>query len=67
MYERCQAAGFTPEWDDVLRDLDRLQEVTLAKEGQRITLRTPTTGTVGSLFKAAGIALPPNIRDTAAG
>jgi hypothetical protein len=66
LFERCRAAGFTPEWDDVLRDLDRLQEVTLAKEGQRIRLRTPTTGTAGPLFKAAGIALPPNIRDTAA-
>ena len=66
LFGRCRAAGFTPEWDDVLRDLDRLQEVTLAKDGQRIRLRTPTTGTVGPLFKAAGIALPPNIRDTAA-
>jgi hypothetical protein len=67
LFERCRAAGFTPEWDDVLRDLDRLQEVTLAKDGQQITLRTPATGTIGPLFKAAGIALPPNIRDTAAG
>src|SRR3954463_1366759 len=65
--ERCRAAGFTPEWDDVLRDLDRLQEVTLAKDGQQITLRTPAAGTIGALFKAAGIALPPNIRDAAAG
>ena len=38
----------------------------LAKDGQQITLRTPATGTVGPLFKAAGVALPPNIRDTAA-
>jgi hypothetical protein len=67
LFERCRAAGFTPEWDDVLRDLDRLQEVTLAKDGQQITLRTPATGTIGPLFKAAGIALPPNIRSTAAG
>ena len=67
LFERCRAAGFTPEWDDVLRDLDRLQEVTLAKDGQQITLRTPAAGTIGPLFKAAGIALPPNIRGTAAG
>jgi hypothetical protein len=66
LFERCRAAGFTPEWDDVLRELDRLQEVALAKGGQQIRLRTPATGTVGPLFKAAGIALPPNIRDTAA-
>jgi hypothetical protein len=67
LFERCRAAGFTPEWGDVLRDLDRLQQVALAKDGQQITLRTPATGTVGPLFKAAGIALPPNIRDAAAG
>ena len=63
----CRAKGVEVEWADLIRDLDRLQEVTLAKEGQQITLRTPATGTVGALFKAAGIALPPNIRDTAAG
>jgi transposase len=66
LYERCKAADFTPEWGDVLRDLDRLQEVSLAKDGQQITLRTPATGAVGPLFKAVGIALPPNIRDAAA-
>jgi Transposase DDE domain len=62
----CRRAGFRPEWGDVLRDLDRLQEVEIAKDGQQVTLRTPATGTVGPLFKAAGIALPPNIRDPAA-
>ena len=63
---RCRRAGFRPEWGDVLLDLDRLQEVRLTKGGQHITLRTPATGTVGPLFKAAGIALPPTLRDTAA-
>lgn len=64
---RCRKAGFRPEWGDVLLDLDRLQEVKLTKGGQQITLRTPATGTAGALFKAAGIALPPSIRDAAAG
>jgi len=67
LLERCRAASFIAEWDDVLRDLDRLQEIVLAKDGQQIRLRTPATGTVGPLFKAAGIALPPNLRDPAAG
>src|SRR5829696_9391862 len=62
---RCRRAGFRPEWGDVLLDLDRLQEVEITKDGRRMTLRTPATGVVGPLFKAAGIALPPNIRDTA--
>ena len=60
---RCRRAGFRPEWGDVLLDLDRLQEVEITKDGRRMTLRTPATGVVGPLFKAAGIALPPNIRD----
>ena len=60
---RCRAAGLQPEWGDVLRDLDRLQEVVMEKDGRQMTLRTPATGLVGPLFKAARIALPPNIRD----
>ena len=63
---RCREAGFRPEWGDVLLDLDRFQEVEITKDGRRMTLRTPATGVVGPLFKATGIALPPNIRDTAA-
>jgi hypothetical protein len=60
---RCRKAGLRPEWGDVLRNLDRLQEVTISKGGQPMTLRTPATGLIGPLFKAARIALPPNIRD----
>jgi hypothetical protein len=64
--ERCRLAGFRPEWGDVLRDLDRLQEVTISKDGRQLILRTPATGVIGPLFKAAGIALPPNVRDASA-
>ena len=61
--DRCHAGEFRPEWGDVLRDLDRLQEVELAKDGKRMILRTPVTGTTGRLFQAARIALPANIRE----
>jgi hypothetical protein len=64
--ERCRRVGFRPEWGDVLRDLDRLQEVTISQDGRAMTLRTPATGTIGPLFKAARMALPPNIRDASA-
>ena len=64
--ERCRATGFRPEWGDVLRDLDRLQEVEICKDGQQITLRTPATGVIGPLFKAARIALPQNVREAPA-
>jgi hypothetical protein len=61
--ERCRQAGFRPEWADVLRDLDRLQDIEIDKDGRQITLRTPATGVIGPLFKAARIALPANIRE----
>jgi hypothetical protein len=64
--ERCRIVGFRPEWGDVLRDLDRLQEVAISKDGREMTLRTPATGVIGPLFKAARIALPPNVRDASA-
>jgi hypothetical protein len=61
--ERCRKAAFRPEWGDVLRDLDRLQEIEIDKDGRQITLRTPATGVIGPLFKAARIALPANVRE----
>jgi hypothetical protein len=58
--------GFRPEWGDVLRDLDRLQEVAISQDGRQMSLRTPATGTIGPLFKAARLALPPNVCDPSA-
>ena len=63
--DRCRDAGLHPEWGDVLRDLDRLQEVELTRDGKRLILRTPVSGVAGKLFQAAHIALPPNIREPA--
>src|ERR671918_169770 len=61
--DRCATRGFQPEWAEVLRDLDRLQEVEVEQDGKRFVLRTPTTGCAGKLFQTLGIALPPNTRD----
>ena len=61
--ERCRRAEFRPEWGDVLRDLDRLQAIEISSDGRQIVLRTPATGVIGPLFKAARIALPANIRE----
>jgi len=63
--ERCRVAGPRPEWADVLRELDRLQEMELNKDGRQVIMRTPATGIIGPLFKAARIALPANIREPA--
>jgi len=61
--DRLRRHGIAAEWGDILRDLDRLQEIELAQDGKRFLLRTPTTGVAGKLFQAVGVALPPNVQE----
>jgi transposase len=63
--ERCRTAGLRPEWADVLRELERLQEIEFNKDDRQIIMRTPAVGIIGPLFKAARVALPANIREPA--
>ncbi len=42
----------------MLLDLDRLQEIEINNDGRRAITRTPATGNIGPLFRAARIALP---------
>src|SRR6516164_9303995 len=63
MEDRLPAARLKPEWGVLLRELDRLQEIETEQEGKHFVLRTPVTGDVGRVFRALGIALPPNIRE----
>jgi hypothetical protein len=51
LQDRLAAAGLDPEWAEVLRDLDRLQEVEVAQDGKRFVLRTPVVGRAGKLFR----------------
>jgi hypothetical protein len=62
LQDRLAAAGHSFEWAEVLRDLDRLQEVEVEQDHKRFVLRTPVTGCAGGLFQTLGVALPPNIR-----
>jgi hypothetical protein len=62
--ERCRKAGIRPEWGDVVRDLDRLQQATIEQNGKTWTARTQADGCVSALLQAAGIAPPPRIQAT---
>ena len=64
--DRLAAARMKTEWGALIRELDRLQEVETEQDGKHFILRTPATGDVGNIFRAVGIALPPNIRDAEA-
>jgi hypothetical protein len=63
--DRCRAAGLKPEWDDVLRALDRLQEATIESGGKIWRVRTEASGWVPALMRLAGLALPPRVGATA--
>jgi hypothetical protein len=58
-------AGVTPEGRQLLRDLDRLQQVRLAHRGVDWLVRTDVAPNVAALFRAAHIALPPRARQLA--
>jgi transposase len=62
LQDRLQAKGYHLEWGDVIRDLDRLEEVEIEQDGKRFVLRTQVKGSCGKVFQAAGVALPPTLR-----
>ena len=63
LQEMLEAHGQKQEWNDVLRDLERLQEVETVFSGRRFVLRSQLKGCAGTVLKAVGVAVPPTIRE----
>ena len=59
---RLAKDGHDFEWADVIQDLDRLQMVEVEQDGKRFLLRSEVQGTCGTVFKAAGVAVPPTVQ-----
>ena len=64
--ERLEAAGAELEWGDIVRDLDRVEEVTVDQGAKRFVLRAQSPGHAGVICKAVGVALPPLVRQVPA-
>lgn len=62
LQSRLQAKGRAFEWADVIRDLERVQQVEVEHQGHRFLLRSQLSGTAGRVFQAAGVAVPPAVR-----
>jgi Transposase DDE domain len=60
--ERLVAANVTAEWADIVRDLDRVEQIIVDQQAKRFVLRPQTPGCAGSVFQALGVALPPLVR-----
>jgi hypothetical protein len=63
LQKRLEAKEVSCEWADIKLDLDSLTEVELEHAGKRFILRSQPKGTCSTVFRAAGVALPPNIRN----
>jgi hypothetical protein len=60
---RLAAQGQAWEWAEVLRGLDHLQEVEVAFRGRHYWLRSQLLGDAHQALRAAGVAVPPTIRE----
>ena len=62
--DRClEKAGYTFEWADIKQDLKALQVIEVEENGKSLVFRTECIGTCGKVFQAAGVAIPPTIRE----
>jgi len=62
---RLEEKGETWEWAEILRGLDNLQEVEALFQGKRFVLRSQVLGQAHKALMAAGVALPPTLREKA--
>jgi transposase len=60
---RIRDKGWEMEWADVKRDLEALCEVEISDADQVYHLRTNLVGICGKVFQAAGVAIPPTVRN----
>ena len=60
---RLEKAGYSFEWADIKQDLKALHETVIEDNGQNLAVRSQCLGTCGKVFKAAGVAVPPTIRE----
>ena len=61
--KRMEEKGETWEWAEILRGLENLQEVEALFQGKRFVLRSQVLGEAHKAFMAAGVALPPTLRE----
>ena len=61
--KRLTARGADWEWAEGLRGLDTLQDVAAVFRGRHYRLRSQFTGQAYAAIRAAGVAVPPTIRE----
>jgi hypothetical protein len=63
--QRLEEKGESWEWAEIVRGLDNLQEVEALFQAKRFVMRSQVLGQAHKAFRAAGVALPPTLREKA--
>lgn len=62
LQRRLAAKYWSLEWADVVHDLDALHETTITIDSHAYIVRSEAKRTVGKVFQACGVAIPPALR-----
>ena len=64
--DRITALGRSGSWPETIADLDSLTETEIEYDGKRFIVRSPPRPAASLALRAAGVALPPTVRDATA-
>ena len=65
--DRISALGRSGSWPQIIADLDSLTETEIEHDGKRFIVRSSPRPAASLAIRAAGVALPPTVREAAAG
>lgn len=60
--QRLASKRVKASWDDLVRDLAAVSETVIRQEGKRFAVRSRMSGPAVEVFRAAGLRIPPVIR-----
>ena len=64
--DRIAALGRSGSWPEIIADLDSLTETEIKQDGKRFTVRSAPRPAASLAIRAAGVALPPTVREASA-
>src|ERR1700675_4629330 len=64
--DRIAAVGRSGSWPEIIADLDSLTETEIEQDGKRFIVRSAPRPAASLAVHAAGVALPPTVRDASA-
>ena len=64
--DRIAALGRSGSWPEIIADLDSLTETEIEQDGKRCTVRSALRPAASLAIRAAGVALPPTVREASA-